>query len=242
MLPKLVYDQVAARDMFGFWADFIAPTAACEGGNFLTLNTYDRARFTWGFAQFGAHVPDGDFVHFFRDLLLRPEAQDYFPNLAVRSGRISKIGVGKEVALEDAKTTKPLMDYLNPSTQNIEDTEVIAAAKFVHWTTHHEDVQSLQVFHTVAVFRRLMNDADGKLNLDGKGADLCMIICDIRHQGRAKYPAMQAALASPNPQGALLALGSIAYPERIKVLRKELIRNKNEFSGKKWSRSAGAFI
>src|SRR5215471_8124692 len=90
-LQKLVYAPDEVRGTFGFWADFISPTAKCEGGNYLTLNTYDRARFTWGFGQFGAHVPDGDFVTFLRDLLDRPEAADYFPNLRVKEARIVKI-------------------------------------------------------------------------------------------------------------------------------------------------------
>jgi len=69
------------------FGDFIEPTARCEGQSFITLNTYDRARFTFGFAQFAAHEPDGDFVTWFRDMLGQSEASDYFPDLAVKDGR-----------------------------------------------------------------------------------------------------------------------------------------------------------
>ena len=86
-LPKLLYTADQNRAEQGFWADFIEPTATCEGQNFLTVNSYDRAKFTWGFGQFAAHVPDGDFVVFLRDLLARPEAVDYFPDLEVQGGR-----------------------------------------------------------------------------------------------------------------------------------------------------------
>src|SRR5215470_11056897 len=74
------YSASSFEGPFGFWSDFIEPTAFCEGRSFITLNTYDRARFTFGFAQFAAHVPDGDFVTWFRDMLGQPEATDYFPD------------------------------------------------------------------------------------------------------------------------------------------------------------------
>lgn len=241
-LPKLVYASDAGRDQFAFWADFIEPTAKCEGGNYLTLNTYDRARFTWGFGQFGAHVPDGDFVLFFRDLLGRPEATDYFANLAVKGGRIVKIKSGQATPLESATTTQPLMDYLNPTSAAIEDAEVIAAAKLIHWTTHIKAAQQLQVQHMIGTFKRLMREADTRLNLDRRPADVCCVICDIRHQGRAKYAAMQSALASANPLAALLKLGSISYPERVKTLETALTKAAGVFAGKTWSRSLGAFV
>src|SRR6478672_3369304 len=73
-LQKLEFDPSNYQNEFGFWAEFIDPTAQCEGRNFLTLNSYDRAAFTFGFGQFAAHVPNGDFVRYFRGLLQRPEA------------------------------------------------------------------------------------------------------------------------------------------------------------------------
>ena len=45
------------------------PTAIAEGALFHTLNTYDRAQFTFSFLQFAAHVLDGDFVAHLRALL-----------------------------------------------------------------------------------------------------------------------------------------------------------------------------
>src|SRR5262245_43242407 len=66
----------------GFWAHFILPTAVCESSRFMTnINTYDSARFTFGFFQFAAHVADGDFVRFFRRLLDLRSGRDYFPDL-----------------------------------------------------------------------------------------------------------------------------------------------------------------
>src|SRR5262249_15813229 len=77
-LEKLNYSAGDFRTAHGFWADMIEPTAMCEGRNFLTLNTYDRAVFTFGFGQFAAHVANGDFVKYFRAMLALPNANDYF--------------------------------------------------------------------------------------------------------------------------------------------------------------------
>ena len=60
--PAQKYNRADFRPVHGFWADFIHPTAMAEGALYHTLNTYDRARFTFSFLQFGAHVPNGDFV------------------------------------------------------------------------------------------------------------------------------------------------------------------------------------
>lgn len=92
-LEKLIYQAAVFEPRFGFWSLFIEPTAVVEGRNFLTLNTYDRAAFTFGFGQFAAHVPDGDFITYFRAMLSHQEAGDYFPHLGLISGHISKTAV-----------------------------------------------------------------------------------------------------------------------------------------------------
>jgi len=241
-LQKLVYAPDEVRGTFGFWADFISPTAQCEGGNYLTLNTYDRARFTWGFGQFAAHVPDGDFVGFLRALLQTPEALDYFPDLDIQSGRITKVDGGTSVPLESASSTQPLMDYLNPSSTAVEDAEVLAAAKLMHWTARIPGARALQAQHMVTVFKGHMRQADRFLGLDGRTADICCVISDILHQGRAKFSAMQAALNTANPLQELLKLGSISYPDRIATLKKGLVNAGTLFTGKTWKRASQDFV
>ncbi len=240
-LPKLVYKATNYRGMYKFWADFIEPTSKCEGGNFLTLNTYDRARFTWGFGQFGAHVPDGDFVEFFRDLIGRPEKEDYFPDLALKDGRIVKMSAGSAIPLETASSTSPLMDYLNPTKSAVEDSEVISAAKLIHWTTNVEQARELQVMHMVGTFQRLMKTSDARLDLDGRSADICLAVCDIRHQGRAKFPTIQTALNSARPLASLLQIGGISYPERCATLEAEIAAKGALLTSKKWNRRNADF-
>jgi hypothetical protein len=241
LLPKLLYTPADIQAQHGFWADFIWPTAQCEGGNYLTLNTYDRAGFTWGFGQFAAHVPNGDFVRFMRAMLLLPEANAYFPDLALDNGHIARLAGGQLHQLENAQTTAPLMSYLNPTTTAIEDSEVIAAARFIHWTTRSAAPRELQAGHMVETFLRLMKEADQRLGLDGRSADICCVICDIRHQGRAKYTAIQAALASGAPYAELLKLGSISYPGRLKTLRQAIDSYGPAFRNRVWDRASGSF-
>jgi len=85
----LVYNPADYVADFGFWAYFIHPTAQAESrGSYLCLNTYDRAKFTFSFMQYAAHVPNGDFVKFFRKLLALPSGIDYFPKVVLKDSRI----------------------------------------------------------------------------------------------------------------------------------------------------------
>jgi hypothetical protein len=237
------FNYVAANfAQFGYWASFIEPTALCEGQSFITLNTYDRARFTFGFAQFAAHVPDGDFVLWFRDMLNSAEAGDYFPDLAVQNGRIVKVAASGPIPLETAATTEPLMDYLNPTLNSIEDDEVIAAGKFIHWTINHPNVQVLQVQRMITNAGALLVQADRRLQLDGVAGDLCCIVMDILHQGRGTFPDMLKALHAKDPYKSLLAIGAIPYPDRVKTLGNALQTRRDALAKKQWSRGKSDFV
>jgi hypothetical protein len=227
---------------FGFWADFIAPTARCEGQSFITLNTYDRARFTFGFAQFAAHVPNGDFVKWFRDMLGLPEAPDYFPDLAVDGGRIVKVSTAGTTPLESATSTEGLLNYLNPSLSAIEDEEVVNAAKFIHWTINHAETQALQVKHMVENARALLVEADRRVDLDGKPAEVCCVVVDIRHQGRGTFPEILQAVRASDPVKALLTIGAARYAERIRTLRSALNAERTAFAAKHWDRTKKDFV
>jgi hypothetical protein len=230
------YDAENFETAFPFWANFIAPTAACEGQSFITLNTYDRARFTFGFTQFAAHVPNGDFVRWMRTMLQHPSAGDYFPDLALVNGRIVKVGQQNTVPLESDDSTEPLMDYLNPSLSVVDDDEVIAAAKFIHWTMKHPETQDLQVRQMVATGHALLSEADKRIGLDGVSGDLCCVVMDIRHQGRGKFAEMLQALKATDPYKALLSIGSIPFPERVKTLKKLIEPQREAFAQRHWNR------
>jgi len=229
-LSGTVAQRYAAADFraaHGFWADFLQPTAVAEGGLFHTLNTYDRARFTFTFLQFAAHVPNGDFVRYVRALLKLPLASDYFPDLQLVKGRICRLkdGGGEPVALESDESTEGLLDYLNPSASEVEDTEVIQAAKFVHWAQTDPEHRRVQIECGVAYFQQAMVSYARRYALDGVDDAVCLVVADIRHQGRAGSAPIAVALRSPKPLEALLQLGEPGYHSRLLTLRGEISKS-----------------
>ena len=243
-LTPLFYTAADFAIGHGFWADFIEPTAICEGRSFLTLNSYDRAAFTFGFGQFAAHVPDGDFVKMLRALLARPEADDYFPHLELAGGRIHRVTDAGLSPLESATSTEALMRYLNPTLNEVEDAEVIAAAKLIHWATHHASARDVQVSTMVATYRSFMARADKRVSINGRPADQCLVIADILHHGRAgkmTWPLVAEALASPSPLAKLIAIGAPQWDGRKATLKKA-IAARPQLAAKRWSRAAGDFV
>jgi hypothetical protein len=241
--PAQQYDRAAYRPKYGFWADFIHPTAMGEGKYYHTLNTYDDARFTFAFLQFAAHVPNGDFVTYFRKLLTLPEAKDYFPDLAIDNGRICKMVDGSETPLETDTTTEPLMDYFNPTATEVEDTEVIQSAKLVDWS-EADDHRDLQVDVGIAEFKKKMPVyAKWYPMLNGSPAAVCLMVADIHHQGRAKVGTVLAALNSADPLGSLLKIGEPNYHDRLVTLRKEIkaLTDDGTFGGLKYNASKNDF-
>lgn len=238
------YNRADFRPMHGFWADFIHPTAMAEGALYHTLNTYDLARFTFTFLQFAAHVANGDFVVYLRALLKLPLASEYFPDLVLANNRICRVTDRGTVPLESDATTMPLMNYLNPTLNQIEDTEVIQAAKFIHWAQNDPANRQTQIDLGIANFKEKMFEYAQKYGLNGVEDTICHVVADIRHQGRAKSPAIVSALRSSKPLESLLALGQPKYRDRIVVLRQEYKKLVAEgtFGTHKYSTSKKDFV
>lgn len=244
--PAQKYNREDFRATHGFWADFIHPTAMAEGALYHTLNTFDRAHFTFSFLQFAAHVPNGDFVLYLRALLNLPLAPEYFPDLALVNNRVCRITDHGTVQLESDTSTALLIDYLNPSLKEIEDTEVIQSAKFVHWVQNDPAHRQVQVEVGIALFKNKMAGYAKRYELDGVEDTICLLVADIRHQGRAKSPAIISALRSSKPLESLIALGEPRFHSRMVVLRQEIKKlvaegtlgthkystSKNDFVGK----------
>lgn len=220
--PAQRYNREDFRGTHGFWADFIHPTAMAEGALYHTLNTYDRALFTFSFLQYAAHVPNGDFVVYFRKLLGLPLAVEYFPDLRLVNNRICRVTDNGTIQLESDTSTAGLMDYLNPSRREVEDTEVVQSAKFVHWAQNDPLHRQVQIDTGIAHFKEKMVGYADRYDLDGALDSICLMIADIRHQGRAKSPAIVTALRSSKPLESLLAIGEQKYADRISTLRREI--------------------
>lgn len=240
-LQRLDFDPKNYTAAFGFWTQFIHPTAGCEGRNFLTLNSYDRAAFTFGFAQFAAHVPDGDFVRWLHVMLAQPEAQTYFPELSLIGRRTHLAGVG---ALESASSTAALMRWLNSSPDKVDDAEVLAAARLIHWTANSRSARLAQIAQMIASFRGYLARADRRGLIDGRPAAHCCVIADLLHHGRggrAVWSSVATAIASGDAFDRLIDIGGAQWAERKATLRR-LILADPQLQGRRWSSAERAFV
>jgi hypothetical protein len=80
--------------------------------------------------QYAAHVPNDDFVIFMRKLLSLENAKQYFPRLELQNNRIQyRHDNGTLVQLETDNSTQGLMDYLNPTLNEVDEQELICAAR-----------------------------------------------------------------------------------------------------------------
>lgn len=223
------YDAAEFASGIDQWAYLLDVTAYCESELRMNLiNTYDRARFTFGFYQLAAHTPNDNLILLFRAALAEPEFQELFPDLKLKGGRVHRVAKdGTETSLEetshDAATgetqLQSFMAYLNPERKQIDQQEILQTARVVWWANTSKTCARLQVDVANAILQRKMSERYATwYDLDGETDLVCAIIADIHHQGRAKKAAVRAALASPNKVNALLQLGADAYTGRIEAL------------------------
>jgi len=222
-----VYRPEDYEPELGHWAWMLCPTALAESlGFFNCLNTYDQARFTFGFYQMAAHTPDSNFVVLLRRLLELESASYYFPDLRVDNGRIVRVADQGREALETSESTEALMDYLNPSSSEVEEIEVIQSAKFIHWTTNDPACLRVQVSVAAQKLKNGMQSYAQRYGLNGMLDSICLMVADIRHQGRAKSSQIIAALDTGGDEqralAQLLEIGAHAYPERIETLKTQI--------------------
>jgi len=223
--PGLIYFPADYVSEFGFWAYFIHPTAMGETkGSYLCLNTYDKAKFTFSFMQYGAHIPNGDFVKFFKKLLSLPNASDYFPKLLLKDSRIFYKGTNDALnQLENDTSTQALMDYLNPTLAAIEDQELICSARMVHWASNDPAHRQIQVKTAVEHFKNNMVGYNKLFKLYGVPAKVCQLVCDIRHQGRGMNNQIANALNTNGNYDLaftnLCAIGGTNYASRVTTVQ-----------------------
>jgi hypothetical protein len=245
----LAYQAETYKDEFGFWAYFILPTAKAESNSsFLCLNTYDRARFTFGFMQYAAHVPNGDFVVFFKKLLVLNNAADYFPKIVLKDKRIFYRNTnGTLTQLESDSSSEGLMNYLNPTLADIENQELICSARFIHWATTDAKHRRIQVETAIEHFKNNMKHYAVSYNLNGYPDKVCLVICDILHQGRAKSRhIIEAINTNGNFEKAynnLLQLGKEQYPERVRTVQTNIANLVTQgIFGKTYKQSTNEFV
>jgi hypothetical protein len=213
------------QSKYGNWAVYASPIIfSNSGGVFDYLNTYDRARLSFGLLSWPAHIPDGGLVVLMRRLLALPEGRSFFPDLSIEDGRIHKKIVGQPSAsIETDESTDEFMNYLNPSQERIDPITLQNAAKLVVWANTSVSNRDVQVSLVIEELKRLLQRADKRLGgLDGVSDKLCLVILDILVQGRGKYDDILKALHSSDPYSKLLDVGAITESERGPELRSRI--------------------
>ena len=137
------------------------------------------------------------------------------------------------------------MNYLNPDLNEVQDAEVIAAAKLIHWTSSSVDSRLAQVTEMISVFKSYMKMADTRVGIDGRPGNQCGVIADILHQGRGgkntTWPLIHEALQSAKPYESLVAIGAPKWDQRKRTL-KAAIDARPEIAARRWNRATGDFI
>lgn len=228
------YDPADFEGRYGFWARLLVPTATAESELwFERVNTYDRAAFTFGFFQAAAHLPGENFLLLFKDMLARPEAGRYFPDLVLKASpngqRLYQRTERGEVDLEHAEprgggsnemNLKRFMAYLNPTLEAVEPEELSVAARLMCWTREVPECRDLQVAHAIQALRDRMGHV--RAALPGRPVDQCLLAADIRYQGRGGPQAIKTALSSAKPLDALMQIGASQHPGRVATMKREL--------------------
>lgn len=221
---------------FGQWAHFIEPTLAAEGGaRFATLNTYDRAAFTFGAPQLAAHTPSANFILYLRALLGLPGADKHFPELSIRANAANRrtVHLAKAGGFEDLeevvevvrpngrreKQLAKLMAYLNSSPTAIDAAELSAAARLMNWLRLDAKAKELQIQVFINSAKSRLATAKTKTaGFDGRDWRTALWVMDILHQGRGSFAQMSVAMASDNPEAALKRFGQPQFRERIRTV------------------------
>lgn len=237
------YDAGTYAPIHGIWSQLILPTATAESGLwFERLNTYDRAAFTFGFFQAAAHYPEANFILLFKDMLKRPEASLWFPELLLRAtptgSRLFWLKNGEEIDLEVSERRSPtnsepnlkrFMAYLNADKTKVDDQELSVAARLLGWTRNEHGCRALQVQHAIAGIQSRLRQF--RKTLTGRTIDQCLMAADINYQGRAGGSSILAALHSASPYAELCKLGDPKFQDRVTTVSAEIgyLMKKPEF-------------
>lgn len=227
------YKAVDHVSQIDHWAYLLDVTAYCESNLYINLiNTYDRARFTFGFYQLAAHTPRDNLILFFRAALAEPEFQELFPDLALRGGRVFRVAEdGTETDLEK-ETFDPVsgedqlqafMEYMNPTRKQIDEQEILQSARLVWWANTSKKCAEIQANVSASILQKKMASRYAAwYDLDGESDIVCAIIADIHHQGRGKKADVRNALATANKVNALLQIGKVDYSTRVQALTERI--------------------
>jgi hypothetical protein len=213
------YNPADYVEVIDHWAHLLDATAECESQGFMNLiNTYDRAKFTFGFYQLAAHTPDDNLVLLFRELMALQRAVAYFPELKLVNGRVHRMdenGSATDLERSFDGQLQLFMNYLNPRRKLIDEQEILHAARLMHWTANDALCRGAQVRVSAEILQHKMSRRYHRwYDLHGRSDTICTIIADIHHNGRASRQTVAAALAATNKEKALLSVNDNKHQAR----------------------------
>lgn len=251
--PKFVASEYDG--MLDHWVHLLEVTGQCESQNHMALvNTYDRAKFTFGFYQLAAHTPKDNLILLFKELAKLTAFKKYFPELAIRNGNLCRVDKdGSVTDLETPMNTGPdgeanlqlFMNYLNPNRKLIDEQEVLHSARLIHWTVNDPQARLAQVRVSSQILQGKMARFHAPaLKLDGRSDVTCAILCDMLHQGRAKYAELRPILQAAMPDEALLTFKNAEYVTRNNTLRAAIAASKaaGKLGTRRYSLAANGFV
>lgn len=250
------YSGLEYEGLVGHWAWLLEATGWCESRNrFNLVNTYDRAKFTFGFYQLAAHTPRDNLILLFRALFADPEMAAYFPELKLVDGRVHRVDAAsgatdlEEEFSEGGETRLQFfMNYLNPNRRQVDPQEILHSARLIHWSNTRKAMRDIQVKVADGILQKKMSQRyQPWFNLDGRSDLICTLVADIMHQGRAGASGkttVRKALAAADPVEALLAIGAKSYPERVQALRDITgkLKTAGKLGGKTYSAALNEFV
>jgi hypothetical protein len=209
-------------DRFGHFAYLLELSGYCESKNrFNLINTYDRAKFTYGFYQLAAHTPNDNLILLMRDLVSAGLVADYFPDLRIVDGKLHQVdddGGTTNLEAVNGDDLTNFMDYLNPRRKEIDRAEVLNCARLMHLANTSAAAREKQVERSAKILEKKMARWGAKYHLEGKPDTLCAVIADIHHQGRASVAKVKQALAGSKPLDRLIDINP-DYAQRSADLR-----------------------
>ena len=231
-VPGGTYDAGEAEQHIGNWAHLLRPTIMAESaGKICAVQSYDRAAFTFGCFQMAAHTAGDNLILYMRDLLKLPSKDRYFPELFLKDNKVHRrLGRGA-MSLETPKRVKvaswvetqipDFMAFWNDSPGSVDEGEILAAGRLILWNVEQEEARALQYLWARDTITKKLNYAAAKgIMVWDLPAAQAVWVADIRHQSRAKYSQIKAALSAPNPERALSELGG--YEQRRRTVAKYL--------------------
>jgi hypothetical protein len=236
------------------WAYLLHITGYCESKNhFNLINTYDRAKFTFGFYQLAAHTPNDNLILLFRRLSESANMKKYFPELKMIQGQLHRVNEnGSQTNLETVMNTGPngtpqlqlFMNFLNPIRKRIDPQEILHAARLIYWSEKDRRMRDAQVAIANELLQKKMTQRYHKwYDLDGKTDIICALIADIHHQGRASKTRVQNALNASNVEENLITINA-NYISRATDLRQIIsdLKAAQKIGHKVYSASLNEFI